>query len=123
MMVSDVCGSCTCIQRTGFHLASDDTYSLWEGGRAMMHLCSSLPLPFPPSWLALVSIEVGNSTERGGDCRSLCVAMDAGTPCLRLTFCLAPCPSSSIGDEFNLNLTLTNVYNNVLFISILIVLG
>ena len=94
-----------------------------------MHLCSSLPLPFHTSWLAFVSIEVGNSTEflsvteRGGDCRSLWVAMDAGTPCLRLTFCLAPCPSSSIGDEFNLNLTLANVYNNVLFISILIVLG
>ena len=62
MLVSGIHRSCTPIQYTGLRLALDDTYLLWKTCNfelVIVHLCGSLPLPFPPSWLAMVSIQVG----------------------------------------------------------------
>ena len=61
MLVSGVHGSCTRIWHTGLRLALDDAYSLWRScifELVVVDLCGILPLPFPPSWLAVVSVQV-----------------------------------------------------------------
>ena len=76
MLVSGVRGACDHIQHTGLRLALDDAYSLWKSCNfelGIVHLCGSLLLPFPPSWLAMVSLQVEfiSVTVPGGGCHSL----------------------------------------------------
>ena len=66
MLVSSIRGACGPIQHTGLCLAFDDAYSLWKSCNfelVFVHLCGSLPLPFLPSWLAMVYRLVSISTE------------------------------------------------------------
>ena len=63
--------SCARIRHTGLRLALNDAYSLWRScifELVIVHLCGSLPFPFPPSWLAVVSIQVGKYLHRVSQC-------------------------------------------------------
>ena len=91
MLVSGVRGSGTSIGCTGFRWASDDVYLLWRSCNfelQIVHLCSRLPLPFPPSWLVMVSKEAGKYLLWVSQClvvvAAICIAMDTCVPCERL---------------------------------------
>ena len=116
MLVSGIHGSCAPIQHTGLRLALDDAYSLWRSCNfkiVIVHLCGSLPLLFPPSWLAMVSTQVGKYLHRVSQCDGAWWWLPlSGLPwipacpatCSHFAWHHHPLSSSSIGDEFNVNL-------------------